>query len=123
MQSHPQVRVRDDGSPVYEYQPRLGRREFQPVDTGQLGYSLAYGSDMVQEGEGSGQLKNLTNPRWEVFYHSRYPSGTGEDIWQTFGSMPLSPFGTVLFPVTEFRTWGGITAITDFFNALGKTFA
>jgi len=58
---HPQVRVRDDGSPVYEYQPRLGESKGNfnqvVVDTDHWGCLLArrYGGDSVQEGKGSGQ--------------------------------------------------------------------
>jgi len=67
---HPQVRVRDDGSPVYEYQPRLGGvGNFNQlvVDTDQLGCLLGRrgGGDTVQEGEGQWAVQPLTNPRWK----------------------------------------------------------
>jgi len=58
---HPQV-VRDDGSPVYEYQPRLGESKGNfnqvVVDTDHLGCLLArrYGGDSVK-GKGSGQVQ------------------------------------------------------------------
>lgn len=95
---HPQVRVRDDGSPVYEYQPRLGESKGNfnqlVVNTDQLGCLLGRrgGGDTVQEGEGQWAIATLTNPNWEVFYHSRWnPTGTGEDVWPRFafdGSLP-----------------------------------
>jgi len=94
----PQVRVRDDGSPVYEYQPRLGDSigNFNQliVNTDQVGCLLGRVSthDAVQDGVGQWAIATLTNPSWEVFHHTRWnPSGTGEDVWQTFakdGSLP-----------------------------------
>lgn len=94
----PQVRMRDDGSPVYEYQPRLGESEGNfnqlVVEAEQLGCLLGRRGrgDTVQEGEGQWSIATLTNPNSEVFQHSRWnPAGTGEDIWLRFaqdGSLP-----------------------------------
>ena len=95
--NNPQVRVRDDGSPVYEYQPRLGESKGNfnqlVVDTDRVGYLLdRRGTDAVQEGEGQWSIATLTNPNSEVFHHSRWnPAGTGVELWQTFaqnGSLP-----------------------------------
>lgn len=53
----PEVRMRDDGSPVYEYQPRLGESEGNfnqlVVEAEQLGCLLGRRGrgDTVQEGE------------------------------------------------------------------------
>ena len=89
----PKVRVRDDGSPVYEYQPRLGDSigNFNQVvvDAEQLGCLLGRrdGGDTVQEGEGQWSIATLRNPNWETFYHSRWnPTGTGAELWQTFAT-------------------------------------
>jgi len=89
--------VRDDGSPVYEYQPRLGESKGNfnqvVVDTDHWGCLLArrYGGDSVQEGEGQWAIATLTNPSWEVFYHSRWnPAGNGE-VWPRFAQMALYP--------------------------------
>lgn len=94
---NPQVRVRDDGSPVYEYQPKLGDSigNFNQLvaEIDQLGFLLIRGdAGDVQEGIGQWVIATQTNPKWEVFHHSRWnPAGTGEEIWQTFaqdGSLP-----------------------------------
>ena len=97
----PEVTVRDDGSPVYLYQPRL--RE-----------SAGNTNSWVQEGPYSGCVLGQTrsgvpaegNGQWaiavgadaqehsavEVFYHTRWdPAGDGSDLWQSFaadGSLP-----------------------------------
>ena len=94
----PQVRVRDDGSPVYEYEPRLGESKGNfnqlVVENNQLGCLLSRSGedDAVKEGVGQWAIATLTNPGSEVFYHSHWnPVGTGEDIWQSFatdGSLP-----------------------------------
>ncbi|MFB2981328.1 GH116 family glycosyl hydrolase [Microseira sp. BLCC-F43] len=95
----PQVRVRDDGSPVYEYQPRLGdstgnynqwiQDQFR---VGCLLDRVRLDDDTVQEGEGQICIATLSNPSLEVFYHTRWhPVGDGADIWKTFaadGSLP-----------------------------------
>jgi len=94
----PQVRLREDGSPVYEYQPRLGESQgnFNQLiaDTDQIGCVLGRvsSSDPVQEGEGQWSIATLKNSHSEVFHHTRWnPSGTGEDVWHSFaqdGSLP-----------------------------------
>jgi len=94
----PQVRLREDGSPVYEYQPRLGESQGNfnqwVADNDQIGCVLGRvgSSDPVQEGEGQWSIATLKNSHSEVFYHTRWnPSGTGEDVWQSFtqdGSLP-----------------------------------
>ncbi len=94
----PEVRVRDDGSPVYEYQPRLGesKNNFnQLVENSEyIGCLLdRYGiAEPLQEGEGQWCIATRKNPKVETLYHTRWnPVGTGEDIWENFaqdGSLP-----------------------------------
>ncbi len=94
----PQVRLREDGSPVYEYQPKLGESQGnfnqRVTDNDQIGCVLGRvgSSNPVQEGEGQWSIATLKNSDSEVFHHTRWnPSGTGEDVWQSFtqdGSLP-----------------------------------
>ncbi|MBD1921952.1 bile acid beta-glucosidase [Microcoleus sp. FACHB-831] len=96
----PQVQVRDDGSPVYEYQPRWGDstgnfnqwiQDFHRV--GCL-FDRVRLQDEVSEGEGQWAIASVTNPSLEVFHNSRWnPVGDGGDIWDIFaadGSLPDS---------------------------------
>nr|WP_290227441.1 GH116 family glycosyl hydrolase [Trichocoleus desertorum] len=90
----PEVKVRDDGSPVYEYQPRLGESQGNfnewVVDRHRVGCVLdRAGRDAnanPQEGEGQWAIASLAPPYTsEVFYHTRWnPVGDGAEIWQTF---------------------------------------
>ncbi|MFN6570920.1 GH116 family glycosyl hydrolase [Dendronalium sp. ChiSLP03b] len=89
----PEVRVRDDGSPVYEYQPRWGESKGnynQIVENTQyFGCVLGrVGSDeSLQEGDGTWCIATLKHPQFEVFHHTRWnPVGTGEDVWHNFGA-------------------------------------
>ncbi|KGF71841.1 hypothetical protein DO97_14965 [Neosynechococcus sphagnicola sy1] len=97
----PQVKVRDDGSPVYEYQPRWGESQGNCnqwiADHDRAGFILdRAGRDpaqIPQEGEGQWAVATLASPyRWEVFYQGRWnPAGDGAEIWQQFaadGSLP-----------------------------------
>ncbi len=94
----PQVRVRDDGSPVYEYEPRLGQSTGnynKLVETSDsLGCVLGrVGSeDVVEEGIGQWAIATTNNSKYQVFHHTRWnPTGTGADVWQSFstdGSLP-----------------------------------
>ena len=89
----PQVRVRDDGSPVYEYQPSWGqstgnfnewREDFHRVGCLMNRVSI---HDDIQEGDGQFCIATLTNPGVEVYYHTRWnPAGDGSDIWNSFAS-------------------------------------
>ncbi|BAZ02331.1 hypothetical protein NIES37_63430 [Tolypothrix tenuis PCC 7101] len=94
----PEVKIRDDGSPVYEYQPRLGESQGnynQLVENEQhfgCFLSRVAGNAPVQEGDGSWCIATVKHPQVEVFYHTRWnPSGTGDELWQSFavdGSLP-----------------------------------
>jgi non-lysosomal glucosylceramidase len=104
----PEVRVRDDGSPVYEYQPRLGQSQGnfnQVVDNGNsVGIVLDGAGETVQEGDGQWCFLTKKQPGVEVFYHSHWnPTGNGEEIWQSFaadGSLSNSQDAT---PATDAR--------------------
>jgi non-lysosomal glucosylceramidase len=94
----PDVEVRDDGSPVYAYKPRLGEStgNFNQVreDNGRAGFIL----DRNWEGEpaeGDGQWAAATFSSaymTDVFYQTRWhPLGDGAELWQSFatdGSLP-----------------------------------
>ncbi len=89
----PQVRVRDDGSPVYEYQPRWGESQgnYNQIveDTQQFGCVLGRvgSNEPLQEGDGSWCIATPKHPQMEVFHHTRWnPVGTGEDVWQSFAA-------------------------------------
>lgn len=95
---YPQVRVRDDGSPVYEYQPQLrqsqGNYNQLVADNDRCGCLLGRinTSNLLQEGEGQWAIATIKNPDWEVSYHTRWnPASTGVELWQSFakdGSLP-----------------------------------
>jgi non-lysosomal glucosylceramidase len=88
----PEVQMRDDGSPVYEYQSRLGESKdnFNQLveNTEYIGCILGRVgiNQPVREGEGQWCFATRKHPNLEVFYHSRWnPVGTGEDLWKSFG--------------------------------------
>ncbi|HLO84848.1 MAG TPA: GH116 family glycosyl hydrolase [Nostocaceae cyanobacterium] len=94
----PDVRIRDDGSPVYEYQPRwgesVGNYNWLAEDNQFLGCVLGRVSnnEPMQEGDGTWCIATRKNAQVEVFYHSRWnTAGDGADVWQCFaanGSLP-----------------------------------
>ncbi len=89
----PEIKLRDDGSPVYDYAPRWGESQGnvnQLVgDEQRLGILLSNGREPIApptEGEGQWAIATLLNPLLtEVFYDTRWnPAGDGADIWQSF---------------------------------------
>jgi non-lysosomal glucosylceramidase len=86
----PEVKVRDDGSPVYEYQPHLNSEGSfnRRVEAGCVMEGRR--SSPVAEGEGSWAM--ITDPNLESFYQTRWnPNGDGSDLWNSFaqdGSLP-----------------------------------
>jgi non-lysosomal glucosylceramidase len=103
----PEVKQRDDGSPVYDYQPTWGastgncnqligdEQRIGIVMTREQAGNRGETTSFVQPAEGDGQLAiaTLLNPLLcDVFYHTRWnPIGDGADLWQTFsrdGSLP-----------------------------------
>jgi non-lysosomal glucosylceramidase len=94
----PSVQVRDDGSPVFEYQPHWGNSTGNLNQWIQDNFRVGFLFDRIrmdeqpQEGEGQWAISSITNPSLEVFYHGRWnPKGDGSDIWDYFamnGSLP-----------------------------------
>ncbi|MDB9445231.1 GH116 family glycosyl hydrolase [Anabaena sp. CS-542/02] len=94
----PEVRIRDDGSPVYAYQPLLGKSQgnynfiAENAEYFSCICSQVSGDNPVAEGDGSWCIATIKHPMVEVFYHTRWdPAGAGEDVWQSFtvdGSLP-----------------------------------
>lgn len=86
----PEVEMRDDGSPVYDYQPNLNqsKNNFNQLVTNSeyIGCVLdKVGTAEPVEGEGSWCIATAKHPKVEIFHHNRWnPSGAGEDIWQSF---------------------------------------
>ncbi|MBW4657681.1 MAG: bile acid beta-glucosidase [Drouetiella hepatica Uher 2000/2452] len=95
-QKSPEVKVRDDGSPVYEYQPRLGESQGNVnqwrAEADYVG-CLMGGNLSESPAEGEGQWAILAEAaNVEVFHHMRWnPAGDGAEVWQSFsqdGSLP-----------------------------------
>lgn len=93
----PQVRVREDGSPEYEYRPPLGKSDGNWNQTlgGQdfLGCLLnGVGEAPPEEGQGQWAIAAHLPTNAQGFYHTRWnPAGDGAEIWQSFakdGSLP-----------------------------------
>ncbi len=114
----PEVKIRDDGSPVYEYQPRLGESQGNynqlRENSQQVGCFLSQvdRNTPVAEGDGSWCIATLKHPQVEVFHHTRWnPIGTGEDVWPSFaadGSLSNYQDAT---PATENKRLGAAIAI------------
>ncbi|GBF81307.1 GH116 family glycosyl hydrolase [Aphanothece sacrum] len=94
----PEITVRDDGSPEYEYQPRWGDStgNFNQwiQDNFRVGFILnrIQPHEQIQEGEGQISIASITNPSLEVFYLGKWnPNSDGSDVWDYFamnGSLP-----------------------------------
>ncbi len=89
----PAVKVRDDGSPVYEYECRWGESTGNTnrwiEDFSRMGcvMSGANFGEEPQEGDGQIALATVTNPIVEVFYHNHWnPAGDGDEVWQSFAT-------------------------------------
>lgn len=95
----PQVQMREDGSPVYDYQPRWGDSQgnFNQWRTEQSSVGCILRrqrSPLTPENptppptEGDGEwaiATTLDHPEDQVFYHTRWnPIGDGADLWQSF---------------------------------------
>jgi non-lysosomal glucosylceramidase len=129
-----EIKIRDDGSPVYEYQPRLGESvgNFNRLtgDEQRIGIVMekdkglriedkneelypSSSSFYPSEGDGQWLIATFLNPNLcEVFYHTRWnPTGDGADIWQSFaadGSLPDIDDET---PAIEGEQIGGAIAV------------
>ncbi len=87
----PEIKVRDDGSPAYDYQPRWGESggnmNLLVEDFHRIGCVMTRlnADDEPKEGDGQWAIATITNPAVEVFYQTRWnPVGKGDDIWQNF---------------------------------------
>ncbi|MEH2301716.1 MAG: GH116 family glycosyl hydrolase [Nostoc sp.] len=114
----PQVRVRDDGSPVYEYQPRWGESQgnYNQIveNTQHFGCLLGrVGSDEpLKEGDGTWCIATLKHPQVEVFHHTHWnPEGTGDQVWQSFAKDGSLPNNIDTNPVAEGEQLGAAIAL------------
>lgn len=90
----PPVKIRDDGSPVYEYQPKwgdsTGNLNQWIQDTFRVGClfdRVRMKEEQPQEGEGQWAIATTSNPTVEVFYHTRWnPRGDGREVWDNFAT-------------------------------------
>ncbi len=94
----PEVEVRDDGSPVYEYEPRWGESTGncnRLVQSGhELGIVLGHSRPPENPAEGDGQwaIAATIPPQGTGFYHTRWnPTGDGADLWHTFAQTGTLP--------------------------------
>ncbi|MDF5717044.1 MAG: GH116 family glycosyl hydrolase, partial [Rhizonema sp. NSF051] len=114
----PEVRIRDDGSPVYEYQPPLDKSKdnFNQLveNTEYIGCVLGRenSQERIQEGEGQWCIATRRQDGVEVLYHTNWnPSSTGTDVWESFskdGSLPNYVDET---PATENTQIGAAIAV------------
>ncbi len=94
----PEITVRDDGSPEYQYQPRwgdsTGNLNQWIQDNFRVGFLLSRVQlrDRIGEGEGQIAIATVTNPSLEVFHLGRWnPNSDGAEVWDYFasdGSLP-----------------------------------
>ena len=94
----PSVKVRDDGSPEYEYQPRWGNSTGNLNQLIQDNFRMGFLCDRIrindepQEADGQWAIASIINPTFEVFYHGKWnPKGDGSQLWDYFamnGSLP-----------------------------------
>ncbi|MBE9155581.1 bile acid beta-glucosidase [Nodosilinea sp. LEGE 06152] len=92
-QKSPEVLLRDDGSPYYDYVPALGKsagnfNEFINADG--LKALVMNGAWQGDPKEGNGQwcIAALDDPGVEVSYDLRWnPTGDGRDLWDSFAKL------------------------------------
>ena len=89
----PEIKVRDDGSPAYDYQPKWGESggnmNLLVEDYHRFGCVMTRlnADDEPKEGDGQWAIATVTNPAVEVFYQTRWnPAGKGDDVWRHFAS-------------------------------------
>jgi len=90
----PEVKVRDDGSPVYKYQPRIGENVGQVnclIEQGQGQGCLMAKRPAAAPAEGDGQWAIFAEPSpetdAEAFFQTRWnPQGDGAEIWRQFAA-------------------------------------
>jgi len=90
----PEVKVRDDGSPVYKYQPRIGENVGQVnclIEQGLGQGCLMAKRPAAAPAEGDGQWAIFAEPSpetdAEAFFQTRWnPQGDGAEIWRQFAA-------------------------------------
>ncbi len=114
----PDVKVRDDGSPYYDYVPRIGQSQGnvnQLVgDENRIGITMGQQNpaSVPEEGDGEWAIGSVYNPLNEVTYHTRWnPAGDGSDLWQSFAADGTLPNIDDETPATEVERIGGAIAI------------
>jgi non-lysosomal glucosylceramidase len=87
----PEVQIRDDGSPIYQYQPRWGDSTGNYNQWIQDGFRVGclfnriQPHEELQQGEGQFCIASILNPSLEVFYQTRWhPKGDGLEVWDDF---------------------------------------
>ena len=87
----PEIKIRDDGSPIYQYQPRWGDSTGNYNQWIQDGFRIGclfnriQPHDELQQGEGQFCIASILNPSLEVFYQTRWhPKGDGLEVWDDF---------------------------------------
>ena len=88
----PEIQVRDDGSPFYDYVPRIKKStgNFNQLigDESKIGIVMGNArKDINNPGEGDGEWSIATplNPLNETTYNTRWnAAGNGEDLWRSF---------------------------------------
>ncbi|PSM48375.1 bile acid beta-glucosidase [Chroococcidiopsis sp. CCALA 051] len=111
-----EVKIRDDGSPVYEYKSRWGESQGnfnRLVESEYVGCVLGRDSgEDVEEGDGQWCIATAKQPGVEVFHHTRWnPVGTGEDIWKSFAESGTLPNLQDETPAIEGEQIAGAIAI------------
>ncbi|PSB43793.1 bile acid beta-glucosidase [Cyanosarcina cf. burmensis CCALA 770] len=111
-----EVKIRDDGSPVYEYKSRWGESQGnfnRLVESEYVGCVLGRDSgEDVEEGDGQWCIATAKQPGIEVFHHTRWnPVGTGEDIWKSFAESGTLPNLQDETPAIEGEQIAGAIAI------------
>ena len=91
----PEIQQREDGSPFYDYVPRLGRSQgsFNHLVTSDTAVGIVMdGSWRDSPGEGDGQFCIATPRHAGVSHHCRWSSaGDGADLWQSFSQSGILP--------------------------------
>ncbi len=93
----PEIQVRDDGSPFYDYVPRIknskGSINQLIGDESRIGIVMdnaRVSTDDPTEGDGEWSIATLLNPLNETTYHTRWnPEGDGAELWETFSKTGL----------------------------------
>jgi non-lysosomal glucosylceramidase len=94
----PDVKVRDDGSPYYDYVPRIGQsgQNFNQLvgDESRIGITMGQCDrpEQPREGDGEWAIGSILNPLNEVTYNTRWnPAGDGADLWNSFAAGGILP--------------------------------